>query len=403
MMNYYDKKKRWKYLLLFSAAMIAVLSLFYTNYLVKSVSVSERKSAELWAKSQRLLAETEEESLIDFLLFVVQEGTNVPVIVVNEEGDIQAVKGLDSTRTYRQEEADTLVGNSGNKKVPEYDPDYFQQQLSKMKEQHEPIVWETEEGIRQYAYYKDSFLLTQMRYFPYIQLSIITIFLLVAYFAFSSSRRSEQNQVWVGMSKEAAHQLGTPISSLMAWVELLKGKYNEDDDPIFREMESDVYRLELIAERFAKIGSSPVLEKRDIKDEIGLYVSYLRKRTSRKIVFEIKGDHVQALISAQLFEWVIENLCKNAANAIGGNEGEIAIQITDGKNKVWVDVSDTGAGIPRSKFETVFQPGYTTRKRGWGLGLSLSRRIIENYHNGEIFVKESEVGKGTTFRVVLNK
>ncbi|QEC51809.1 histidine kinase/DNA gyrase B/HSP90-like ATPase [Anseongella ginsenosidimutans] len=400
-MSYFEQKRRWKYFLLITATMIGILSLYYTNYLVDQISESERKGAELWAKSQLELAETEDEEFIDFLLFVVKEGTSVPVIVVNGEGDIQATKDLDSTRTFKKETA-SLSGTNGNKSL-KYDPGYFRQQLEYMREQHEPIVWETAQGVKQYAYYKDSWLLTQMRYFPYIQLSIITVFLVVAYLAFSNSRRSEQNKVWVGMSKETAHQLGTPISSMMAWMELLKDKYNTTNDPIFEEMDNDVNRLQLIADRFSKIGSTPVLKRYNIREEIVRCVGYLRKRTSKKITFEINGDPAEGLISTQLFEWVIENLCRNAANAIGGNEGKISIHISQNKSHVYVDIKDTGVGIPRSKHETVFQPGYTTRKRGWGLGLSLTRRIVENYHKGQVFVRESEVGKGTTFRVVLNK
>lgn len=399
-MKYFEQKRRWKYLLLITATMIGILSLYYTNYLVDQISESERKGAELWAKSQLELAETEDEEFIDFLLFVVKEGTSVPVIVVNGEGDIQATKDLDSTRTFKK----GSPGLSGqDSKQLKYDPDYFRQQLEFMREQHEPIVWETAQGVKQYAYYKDSWLLTQMRYFPYIQLSIITVFLIVAYLAFSNSRRSEQNQVWVGMSKETAHQLGTPISSLMAWMELLKDKYDTGNDPIFEEMENDVNRLQLIADRFSKIGSNPVLQQHNIREEVVRCVNYLKKRTSKKIGFEISGEAAEARISKQLFEWVIENLCRNAANAIGGNEGKITVHISQNKSHVYVDIKDTGVGIPRSKHETVFQPGYTTRKRGWGLGLSLTRRIVENYHDGQVFVKESEVGKGTTFRIVLNK
>lgn len=400
-MTYFEQKRRWKYLLLITATMIGVLSLYYTNYLVDQISESERKGAELWAKSQLELAVTEDEEFIDFLLFVVKEGTSVPVIVVNGEGDIQATKDLDSTRSFKEETAGARQQNAG--KGPKFDPAYFQQQLQIMKEQHEPIVWETAQGVKQLAYYKDSWLLTQMRFFPYIQLSIITVFLVVAYLAFSSSRRSEQNKVWVGMSKETAHQLGTPISSMMAWMEILKDKYNTAVDPIFEEMENDVNRLQLIADRFSKIGSTPVLKPHNIREEIIRCVGYLRKRTSKKIAFEITGEAAEGLISKQLFEWVIENLCRNAANAIGGNEGKISINISQNKNHVYIDVKDTGVGIPRSKHETVFQPGYTTRKRGWGLGLSLTRRIVDNYHRGQVFVKESEVGKGATFRVVLNK
>uniref|UniRef100_UPI003D7F3399 sensor histidine kinase n=1 Tax=Pedobacter sp. TaxID=1411316 RepID=UPI003D7F3399 len=249
----------------------------------------------------------------------------------------------------------------------------------------------------------DSSILTQLRYFPYIQLGVIALFLLTAYVAFSSARKSEQDQVWVGMAKETAHQLGTPISSLMAWVELMKSRFNAEDDPLIAEMENDIKRLEVVTDRFSKIGSKPVLEDHVVFLVISNFIDYFKLRTSDKIIFNITGDEqVRALLNVPLFDWVIENLLKNAANAIS-NEGSITVNIVENlaKEEVFIDVTDTGKGIQRSKFDAVFQPGYTTRKRGWGLGLSLTRRIIENYHSGEIFVKESELGRGTTFRIIL--
>lgn len=253
------------------------------------------------------------------------------------------------------------------------------------------------------AYYKDSFILTQLRFFPYIQLSVIALFLATAYVAFSSARRAEQDQVWVGLAKETAHQLGTPISSLMAWVELIKARFNAENDALVAEMETDITRLEIIADRFSKIGSKPNLEDHVVFVVVQNFVAYFKLRSSEKISFAVTGDaQVRALLSVPLFDWVIENLLKNAVNAID-NDGTITINIIENlaKEEVLIDVKDTGKGIVRSKFDTVFQPGYTTRKRGWGLGLSLTKRIVENYHNGQIFVKESEMGKGTTFRIIL--
>jgi signal transduction histidine kinase len=246
-------------------------------------------------------------------------------------------------------------------------------------------------------------LLTQLRIFPYIQLTVIALFLLVAYLVFSSSRRSEQDQVWVGLAKETAHQLGTPISALMAWIELLKSKLNNENDPLVIEMENDVRRLEMVADRFSKIGSKPVLQNHGIYDVVVEFVEYFKIRVSDKIKFTVVGDtQVEALVNVPLFDWVLENLLKNAVNAIEG-PGEIEINIAENlvKEQVFIDITDTGKGISRLKFDTVFQPGYTTRKRGWGLGLSLTKRIVENYHQGQIFVKDSEIGKGTVFRIVL--
>ena len=271
-----------------------------------------------------------------------------------------------------------------------------------MKLEHEPIKLKVM-GANWYVYYEDSFVLTQLRVFPYIQLSVIAIFLLVAYTAFNTSRKSEQNQVWVGLAKETAHQLGTPISSLMAWVELMKEKFNAEDDPLIAEMENDIKRLEIVADRFSKIGSKPVLEDHQVYEVVKDFVDYFKVRVSNKISFEMSGNpYLRAGLNIPLFDWVIENLLKNAVNAIE-NTGSIKVEISGNKTKqqVFIDVTDTGKGIPRSKFDTVFQPGYTTRKRGWGLGLSLTKRMVENYHNGQIFVKDSEVGKGTTFRIVL--
>ena len=271
-----------------------------------------------------------------------------------------------------------------------------------MKKQHLPIqINYGDEKLS--VYYKDSFVLTQLRFFPYIQLGVIALFILAAYVAFSQARRAEQDQVWVGMAKETAHQLGTPISSLMAWVELIKARFNAEEDPLIAEMQNDIHRLEIITDRFSKIGSKPMLEDHMVYAVIQNFVDYFKVRTSDKINFVITGDNqVRAMLSVPLFDWVIENLLKNAANAID-NEGTITINILEHltKEEVFIDVNDTGRGIPNSKFDTVFQPGYTTRKRGWGLGLSLTKRIIENYHSGKIFVKDSELGKGTTFRIVL--
>ena len=278
-----------------------------------------------------------------------------------------------------------------------------------MQNEHEPIkiqLPQTTENTDNYwlIYYKDSALLQELKIFPYIQLSVIAIFLVVAYTAFNSSRKSEQNQVWVGLAKETAHQLGTPISSLMAWVELLKDKFHAEKDPLFAEMENDIKRLEIIADRFSKIGSKPKLDEHSVYYVIKDFVDYFSVRVSHNISFEITGNpNLKAGLNVPLFDWVLENLLKNAVNAIEG-KGKIKVEITANKakkNQILIDVTDTGKGIPRSKFDTVFQPGYTTRKRGWGLGLSLTKRIITNYHNGTIVVRDSEIGKGTTFRIVL--
>ncbi|WP_238387614.1 sensor histidine kinase, partial [Pararcticibacter amylolyticus] len=399
----YEQKRRWKFLLLAFATIIAAASLWYSYYLVKNISLSERTRAEVWAMSTKKIVEIEDTN-DEFLTYIysVRDSLTMPAILTDERDSIIYWKGLDSTKTIIPQEATAGIESPVfNRKT--YDPAYFRMQLEEMKSQHLPIVITKANGDKWFVYYKDSLLLTQLRVFPYIQLTVIAIFLLVAYMVFSSSRRSEQNLVWVGLAKETAHQLGTPISALMAWTELLKEKFNADDDPLILEMENDVKRLERVADRFSKIGSKAVLQSSVVYSVVKEYVNYFKIRTSDKITFSVSGDtEVEAMMNAPLFDWVIENLLKNAVNAIEG-EGKIEVSIIENlvKEQVFIDVTDTGKGIPRLKFETIFQPGYTTRKRGWGLGLSLTRRIIENYHNGQIFVKESEPGKGTTMRIIL--
>ncbi|WP_276360318.1 HAMP domain-containing sensor histidine kinase [Daejeonella sp. H1SJ63] len=397
-MNPYERKRRWKFILLAFAIVIAGASLWYTNYLVKNISAAERTRAELWAKSTRnIIAMPDVNDEYITFIYTMRDSLAVPAIVVDSAENIITWRGLDSAKTNFDLDADS---------TKKYDPKYFKRQLKEMKKQHpDPIVLELDNRNNEkwFVYYKDSELLTELRVFPYIQLSVIAIFLLVAYGVFSSSRKSEQDQVWVGLAKETAHQLGTPISSLMAWVELLKSKFNVSDDPLIMEMENDVKRLETVADRFSKIGSKPVLHNHVVYDVVEEFVNYFRVRVTDKIEFILTGDkQVEALINVPLFDWVIENILKNAVNAIEGT-GTIRIEIKENlvREQVFLDISDTGAGIPRGNFDTVFQPGYTTRKRGWGLGLSLTKRIVENYHQGSVFVKESEIGKGTTFRIVL--
>lgn len=397
-MNPYERKRRWKYLLLTFAVVIAIGSLLYTRYLVKGIAKSERTRAQLWALSVKMLLAADDNDSFNFIT-TVRDSLVVPAIVVDDKGDILFARGLDSTRTYIQ----PAIGTKPDKKALRYDPQYYKAQLDYMREQHGPIKIDTFSGQYWLVYYQDSALLTQLKVFPYIQLTVIAVFLLVAYTAFSSSRKSEQNQVWVGLAKETAHQLGTPISSLMAWIELMKDKFSAEDDPLVAEMENDVKRLEIVADRFSKIGSKPKLEGHSVYDVVTEYVDYFKVRVSNKIHFEVNGDpHLEADINVPLFDWVLENLLKNAINAIE-DSGSIHIEIGQNqvKKQVFIDITDTGKGIPRSKFVTVFQPGYTTRKRGWGLGLSLTKRIVENYHNGQIYVKDSELGKGTTFRIAL--
>lgn len=291
-------------------------------------------------------------------------------------------------------------GNIDSVKIK--DPGYAKRTLEEMAYENNPIPIELGQGEKNYIFYHDSYLRTQLKYFPYVQLAVIGLFLLIAYTLFSTSRKSEQNQVWVGMAKETAHQLGTPLSSLLAWLEYLDMK--GVDKTMVNEIRQDVKRLETITERFSKIGSIPVLSKENIFEVLEKSVNYLKTRTSQNVSYSINTSdkNLTAQLNVPLFEWVIENLCRNAVDAMDG-KGSILITISDQMQFVYIDVGDTGKGISKSKFKTVFDPGFTTKKRGWGLGLSLSKRIIENYHFGKIFVKRSEHEKGTTFRIVLNK
>ncbi len=383
-MNIYSKKQRWKLLLLIIAVIIGVSSMWYTNKLVKKLSYEERKKVKLWAQGMKQLADIDDpDEDVSFIFEVIRNNETVPVILVDENDIIISARP-----------ADLLKPN---------DLEYNKRLLEKMKKDHEPIEIILSKGHKNYIYYKDSILLNQLFYYPFIQLGVIFLFILVSYFAFSASRKAEQNQVWVGMSKETAHQLGTPISSLMAWVELLKMK--NIDKQLVTEVDKDVKRLETITERFSKIGSAPVLSKANIIDVLNNSISYIKTRSSDKVVFNLNfssSDEIFVPVNISLFEWVIENLCKNAIDAMNGS-GTINISVTDHTQIVYIDIKDTGKGIPKSKYKTIFQPGYTTKQRGWGLGLSLTERIIEFYHSGKIFVKSSEINNGTTFRIALKK
>jgi hypothetical protein len=292
-------------------------------------------------------------------------------------------------------------GNIDSLKIK--DPVYLKKQLALMAAQNSPIEVDIGDGNKSYIFYQESTLLTQLKYYPYIMFGTIGIFLLIAYLLFSTARKVEQNQVWVGMAKETAHQLGTPLSSLIAWLEYLRSKGLDPETAV--EIEKDIKRLETITERFSKIGSVPKLDDVDILKVLEDAVGYMKLRTSKNVIFSFENtssSSITAKLNVPLFEWVIENLIRNAVDAMNGN-GSIKINVSDQTQFVYIDVTDTGKGIPKSKYKTVFEPGFTTKKRGWGLGLSLTKRIIENYHSGKIFVKNSEIDKGTTFRIVLNK
>ena len=345
----------------------------------------ERKSVELWAEATQKLASADINSNQDitFLNDIIIRNTTIPIIITDSIGQI---------------------GDSRNIKFTDRNKDkVLTRELRRMKEENEPITISISETEKQYLYYRDSVLLENLKYYPVVQFGVIFLFILVAYLAFSTSRNAEQNQVWVGMSKETAHQLGTPISSLMAWVELLK--MQNIDGNLIQEFEKDTQRLQKITERFSKIGSIPELLPTDVAETIRSTIEYLKTRSSGKVRFILDFDPDKSYnvpLNASLFSWVIENLCKNAIDAMN-NAGTIQISITEKADQLFIEVADTGKGIAKAYFKTVFQPGFTTKKRGWGLGLSLAKRIVENYHKGKIYLKQSEINKGSTFRIVLNK
>ena len=386
-MDFYNKKRRWKILLLLLALVIGAGAFFYTNWLIKNMATEERKSVELWAEATQRLAGTDLNSNQDitFLNNIIVKNTSIPIIITDSLNHI-------------------LDNGFRNIKINDDNKDkILSRELYKMKEQNAPIVITISEHEKQYLYYRDSILLQNLKFYPIVQFGVVLLFILIAYFAFSSSRKAEQNQVWVGMSKETAHQLGTPISSLMAWVELLK--MQNIDETLVQEFEKDTLRLQKITERFSKIGSVPELILTDVAEAIRSTVEYLKTRSSAKVKFVLDFDQeiqYRIPLNSALFSWVIENLCKNAIDAMN-NAGTIQISISEKADQVFIDVSDTGKGISKAHSKTVFQPGFTTKKRGWGLGLSLAKRIVENYHKGKIFVKHSEINKGTTFRIILNK
>ena len=371
-MQWTDRIRQMKIILVIAAIVIAVVSLIVSHLLVKDLQREERHKMETWAEALRALNNADENTDLALVLNVIQSNNTIPVVVINKDGSIDE-------GNYRNIE-DTLH-------VAEY--------AKRMMQVGDTIVVDD-----QLVCYDESILLKRLSQYPYWQLGIVMIFVAVAIIALLASKRAEQNKVWVGLSKETAHQLGTPISSLMAWVEILKENY--PDDELIPEMNKDVKRLELVAERFSKIGSLPEPVDASMNEVLAHVVDYMDRRTSKKvdIVRHLPEQEVIVKMNAQLFEWVIENLCKNAVDAMEG-KGRIDLTLVEEGNRVVIEVSDNGKGIRKKDVKNVFTPGFTTKKRGWGLGLSLAKRIVEEYHKGKIFVKESEVGKGTTFRIEL--
>lgn len=389
----YRNKGRYKWIIFFMAAIIGLTSIYYTNLLVTQLKDREKRLIELYANTLEYNANQKDNENLGFIFQeIIVPNNSIPVILTDGGGNPIDYRNLPVKSSFTEVEKQ----------------EYLRDELEIMQEEHEPIMirFENNDGTTysyNYVYYKNSKLLDQLRYYPYVQLSIITIFGVLAYLAFNYSKTAEQNRIWVGLAKETAHQLGTPISSLMAWLEYFKTVERIKDKELVQELEKDVARLEMITSRFSSIGSTPSLNYEDIHQAVRNTVSYLQKRLSSKIVFNVNAlpVDIRAKINKPLFDWVIENLCKNAVDAMGG-EGKIDIDIRKAPDSnVMIDISDTGKGIPKSKLRDVFLPGYTTKSRGWGLGLTLVKRIIENYHQGKIFIKSSEPEVGTTFRIIL--
>lgn len=395
--DFYQNNSKIKWIVLVVSVVISISSIYYTKILVDQLKAREKQQVVLFAKAIEYTANAVEGTSQD-INFVTQEilflNNSIPIIQADEKKNI-----IDSRNIKLK------PGWSGAVKES-----FLKKELEKMEATYEPITIplrdpQTNEVFgTQYIFYKNSSLLTQIIAYPYIQLSVIALFGFISYLAFTYSKAAEQNRVWVGLAKETAHQLGTPLSSLMAWIEVLRDDPDLKNKEIVNELEKDTRKLTIVTERFSSIGSFPVLREENVVALINNVINYLRPRISSKVRIDVftLSENIQVMVHPPLFEWVVENLCKNAVDAIGGS-GTIAIKILRGSDKkVFIDISDTGKGIPRSKISMVFRPGFTTKKRGWGLGLTLAKRIIESYHNGKIFVKSSEENQGTTFRIALN-
>ena len=396
-MDIYARKQKWKFLLVGIAIIIGVSSLFVTNILVRELKSEERKKIELWAAATKQLVSLTGEGDYSLAIKVISENNNIPVILVDDCDTI-----LESRNFHIYTKIDSFFIKTGIFTPSKITQKFLREELNNIKNSGEAPIEVNIIGDKQWIYYKDSALLNRLRFYPIYQLGFIGIFMIIAYFIFSSSRRSEQNQVWAGMAKEAAHQLGTPLSSLMAWVELLKSK--DETKKMVLEMEKDIVRLETITDRFSKIGSKPTLKNMNVVELITKSTKYLKSRFPEKIIIETHFEKNQILVpvSQVLLNWVIENICKNAVDAMKGS-GKIMVSLKEEKSYILINISDNGEGIDRSIIKNIFMPGVTSKKRGWGLGLSLSKRIVEEYHKGSLFVMQSAKGMGTTFTIRLPK
>ena len=399
--NIYDKRKLWKWIFLFLSVVLVGFFLIVSNNLVNDLAKQERERMEIWANATKALAtapmSTDDNGMamqsgdIDFYLGIIEKNDNIPVLLVDEDNNILMHRNFDLP-----EPVDTLNPMT----LSPANETFLQDKLSHLRNSRNHILIKIDDQITQHLYYEDSTLLTSMSYYPRIQLLVMILFVALVYFAVMTIKKAEQNKVWVGLSKETAHQLGTPISSLMAWVQMLEA--SGIDKEIVDDMNKDVNRLSMIADRFSKIGSKPEMALQPICDVVTKSLDYLRARISTAVSLstDLPQNEHHVMLCRPLFEWVMENLCKNAVDAMQG-KGSLNVLVGYDKKTAFIEVTDTGKGIARKNFSNVFSPGYTTKKRGWGLGLTLAKRIVEEYHGGRIFVKQSEIGVGTTFRIEL--
>ena len=385
-MQWTDRIRQVKIILVVAAIAIAVVSLVASNILTKDLARQERTKMEVWAEAMRALSQADENTDLALVLKVLNDNNTIPVVVLDNDENVTDFRNVViNAKNYK----DSLL--------------YVSAMAKRLKSNKQNIRIQLSDASNEYidVCYDDSLMLKRLALYPYVQLGVVMLFVVVAIFALLTSKRAEQNKVWVGLSKETAHQLGTPISSLMAWTTILKETYPDDD--LLPEMDKDVKRLQLIADRFSKIGSLPEAVPVSLSEVLDHVIEYMDRRTSKTIQLKkvFPADDIIIRLNASLFEWVIENLCKNAVDAMGGKSGTITLRVETVGERVIVEVSDTGKGIKKKDMRNVFRPGFTTKSRGWGLGLSLAKRIVEEYHNGKIFVKSSELGKGTTFRIEL--
>ena len=392
-MQWTDRIRQVKILLVGAAIIIAVASLVVSHFLTKDLEAEERSRMEVWAEAMRSLNKADENTDLSLVLKVLNENNTIPVIVMDSNGNVSEFRNLTLDASNYEDSLRAATEEGKHLKASGRDIRINLNANDSTQSSHDYID----------VVYDDSLMLKRLAVYPFVQLGVVMLFVVIAIFALLTSKRAEQNKVWVGLSKETAHQLGTPISSLMAWIEILKENY--PDDELIPEMDKDVKRLQLIADRFSKIGSLPEPVPSSLNAVMDHVIDYMDRRTSKKVqmIKDFPDHDVIVNLNASLFEWVIENLSKNAVDAMGGGPGTITLHVEEAPGKAIIEVSDTGKGIRKKDLGNVFRPGFTTKKRGWGLGLSLAKRIVEEYHKGKIFVKSSEIGKGTTFRIELKK